>query len=163
MRRIVIVLTVLAITALSAGAAVAGQRKDPDAPKSWPAPAVQGERAFSALAGSQVGDATLRMAGSDRFLTAAAIADTVWDYENTIVVYLANGQNFPDALGLGASTLDLGPLLLVTRDALPEVTRAQLERLRPCLVVAAGGGAAVSDAVLLEADSYADPAACDEL
>jgi putative cell wall-binding protein len=163
-RRLVLLLTVLALTALSSGAAIAAQQqKDPAAEKSWPAPAAQELSALAGMGTTPVGRATLRVAGADRFTTAAAIADEVWDYENTLIVYLANGLNFPDALGLGASTLSLGPLLLVTKDGLPEVTRNQLARLRPCFIVAAGGAGAISDRVLAEADRYADPAGCDGL
>jgi hypothetical protein len=160
-RRLIVLLAVLALTALSGGAAIAAQGKDPAAAKSWPSPAAQGERMFAAAGSARpVGNATLRVSGADRFTTAAAIADVVWDYESTIIVFLANGQNFPDALGLGASTLELGPLLLVTKDGLPEVTRAQLQRLRPFFVVAAGGAGAISEQVLLQADRFTDPAAC---
>lgn len=167
MRRLLVIAIVLALTALTAGVAVAAQAKDPAAEKSWPTPGAQEDRAFAAAAqvGSieTVGTATLRLSGTDRFVTAAAIADAMWTYNNTIVVYLANGQNFPDALGLGASTADLGPLLLVTKEGLPEATREMLEILRPCYIVAAGGTGAISRKVLLEADRYADPVGCDGL
>lgn len=167
MRRLLALLAILALTVLSAGAAIAAQAKDPAAEKSWPNPAELNERSYAAATGfgsaESVGNATLRLSGSDRFITAAAIADALWEYNNTIFVYLANGENFPDALGLGASTMDLGPLLLVTKDGLPEVTRKKLAELRPCFIVAAGGRGAISEEVLLEADRYADPAVCGDL
>lgn len=112
------------------------------------------------LAAEDVGTATVRLSGADRYETAAEVSRSAWTPEDASVVYLASGENFPDALSAGASTQGLGPLLLTRPDVLPPATRAELERLAPCLVVVVGGDPAVSDAVALEADSYTDPAAC---
>ncbi|MFB9376162.1 hypothetical protein ACFFKU_01190 [Kineococcus gynurae] len=69
------------------------------------------------------------------------------------VVYLG-----PDGGSGGAGFLD-GPLLPTGHDHLPAGTRDQLARLQPCFVMVVGGAGSVSDSVLLEAESYADPRA----
>lgn len=111
------------------------------------------------LASEEIGAATFRLSGADRYETAAEVS-AAWTPEETVTVFLASGENYPDALSMGASTFLEGPLLLTRRDALPQATIDELDRLQPCFVVVVGGEAAVSDAVALEADSYADPAAC---
>jgi hypothetical protein len=103
-----------------------------------------------------VGRNSLRVAGANRYDTAAAIAEISWSYEDTIVVFLANGENFPDALGMGPSTFELGPLLLTQRDRLPNETIRVLKELEPCMVVVVGGRGAVSDEVARQADRYTE-------
>lgn len=88
-----------------------------------------------------------RVAGADRYATAAGFsASTVPPFAP--VVYVATGESFPDALAGGAAAGSEGsPVLLVTRDALPEATAAELGRLRPGHITVLGGPAAVSDAL----------------
>jgi putative cell wall-binding protein len=112
------------------------------------------------LASEVVGAGTLRLSGADRYETSAEISFAAWAPEDTITVFLASGENYPDALSIGASTFTEGPLLLTRRDALPQATVEELDRLRPCFVVVVGGESAVSDAVAEQADTYTDPAAC---
>ncbi len=104
-----------------------------------------------------VGRATLRLGGANRWETAQAVSQVFWEPEDTFVVALVSGENFPDSLSLPPTVSQLGPTLLVQRGALPAATRAELQRLRPCFVVAAGGAGVISDAVLRDADRYADP------
>jgi putative cell wall-binding protein len=138
--------------AAAAGAAGAGHLPQRLAP---------GQVAEGTLASAEVGKATLRLSGGDRFETAAEVSRANWDYETTAVVYLASGENYPDALAMGASTFGAGPLLLTRRDALPQATVEELERLAPCMVVVVGGTAAVSDAVAQQADGFTDPESCE--
>jgi putative cell wall-binding protein len=84
-----------------------------------------------------------RIAGTDRYATAAAVADTFAPGVPT--AYVATGEAFPDALAAGSAG---GPVLLVRRDTVLAATRAALDRLRPQRVVVVGGPAAVSDAVV---------------
>ena len=94
-------------------------------------------------AGAQpvVADGVERLAGPDRYATAAALAA---DAPTGRPVVLAVGTNFPDALAAAA----LGhPVLLAGRDSLPAVTRDALARLRPSQVLVAGGPAALSAGV----------------
>jgi putative cell wall-binding protein len=88
-----------------------------------------------------------RIAGANRYATAAAIsADT---FGPTVpVVYVATGERFPDALaGAAAGAFENGPVLLVTKDAIPSETDAELRRLLPQRIVILGGTAAVSAGV----------------
>lgn len=75
---------------------------------------------------------------------------------STPVVYVATGENFPDALGAAsAAAVRGGPVLLVQRDAIPQVTRDELTRLAPDTIVVAGGTAVVSVAVFDQLKAYA--------
>lgn len=95
-----------------------------------------------------------RLEGADRFATAAAIVDEYVD-AGVPVVYVATGQGYADALAGGpAAVVDGGPILLVTRDEVPEPTRISLSRLRPDRIVVLGGTAVVSQAVASRLGSY---------
>jgi putative cell wall-binding protein len=103
----------------------------------------------AALTGATV----TRLSGSDRYATAAAIAE---QFTTADVVYVATGQNFPDALAgaARAGALD-GPVLLTQPGALPMASRGQLERLAPDHIYVLGGTAAVSTAVMTQLGTYA--------
>lgn len=107
-----------------------------------------------------LGDASVRISGADRYATAADVSATLWDPELVQTVYLASGEGFADALAIGPSTYADGPLLLARRDELPSATVAEMQRLQPCFIVVVGGTAAISDAVAGQADALADPARC---
>lgn len=88
--------------------------------------------------------AVTRLAGEDRFGTAAAISAATFP-ERVAVVYIATGGGFADALSGGAAAArDRGPVLLVSGDGIPEATAQELRRLAPRHVVVLGGAAAVS-------------------
>ena len=116
-----------------------------------------GEITAQAAGSWQIGEATLRVGGANRWETAEAVSKTFWDSENTLAVALVSGENFPDSLSLPPAMASLGPTLLVSSRSLPAATRAELQRLRPCYIVAAGGTSVIPDAVLRDADQYADP------
>jgi putative cell wall-binding protein len=87
-----------------------------------------------------------RYGGADRYETAANIAAAV---PSGGTVYVATGENFPDALTGGpAAVLDRAPILLVTRDSVPQAVATELDRRAPARIVVLGGTAAVSDAVV---------------
>jgi putative cell wall-binding protein len=91
-----------------------------------------------------------RVAGADRFATAAALAQEI-GAGPVDVVYVASGEGFADALSGGATAADAGvPLLLTGRSALPPATAAALTALRPARIVVLGGRGSVDDAVLAE-------------
>jgi putative cell wall-binding protein/sugar phosphate isomerase/epimerase len=94
-----------------------------------------------------------RRAGDDRYATAAAVAAAVFPggVDRAVV---ATGEDFPDALAGGTAAAG-GPVLLTRPDALPEATRAELERLAPAAITVVGGLAAVSDAVVAELQAIA--------
>lgn len=75
---------------------------------------------------------------------------------STPVVFVGTGENFPDALGAGpAAALLGGPILLVSRDAIPGETANELRRLSPDTIYVVGGPAAVSDTVFEALTAYA--------
>ena len=90
-------------------------------------------------------DSVNRVAGADRFETSVAVSRAGFS-PGVPVVYLANGLNWPDALSAGPAAAHLGgPLLLVAPHRLPEVVRAELQRLRPKRIVVVGGTESVSE------------------
>lgn len=98
-----------------------------------------------------------RIAGPSRYATAAAISADTFD-PLVPVVYVATGESFPDALaGAAAGALEGGPVLLVTRDAIPSETDGELRRLLPERIVILGGPAAVSERVESSLQLYALP------
>ncbi len=98
-----------------------------------------------------------RVAGDDRFATAAQISRSVFA-PGVPAVYLTSGYNFPDALSGGpAAALDDGPVLLVAGTVLPDATRAELARLKPKRIVVLGGESTVAARVLAEAAAYTTP------
>lgn len=87
-----------------------------------------------------------RLAGESRYTTAARMAEVFWPQPSD-VVYLATGQDFPDALtGVPAAGRDRAPLLLVRPDCMPVATRRELDRLDPSSVVVLGGSRTISEA-----------------
>ncbi|MCY7324565.1 MAG: cell wall-binding repeat-containing protein [Microbacteriaceae bacterium] len=87
-----------------------------------------------------------RLQGSDRYATSVSVAG---QYAPGVpVVYIASGENFPDALSAApAAAVQGGPLLLSHPTVLMENVRAEIIRLAPRLIVVAGGPATVSPEV----------------
>ncbi|HET9416515.1 MAG TPA: cell wall-binding repeat-containing protein [Candidatus Limnocylindria bacterium] len=97
---------------------------------------------------------TFRLAGADRYATAAAIS-TAGFGPGVPTVFIATGTNFPDALaGAPASATLGGPLLLTAKDRLPTVTRTALFNLKPQRIVILGGTAVVSGTVAAQLDEF---------
>ena len=91
---------------------------------------------------------TVRLAGADRYATAAAIAGDAFR-PGVDVAFVATGATFPDALAAAAAAGRVGaPVLLVAPTAVPATTLAQLSRLQPGRIIVVGGPSAVSDTVL---------------
>jgi subtilisin family serine protease len=94
-----------------------------------------------------------RIAGDDRFATAAAVAERVFPGP-VAAAFVATGGNFPDALAGGpAAARNGGPLLLSGAERLSQASAEQLRRLRPQAIGVLGGNAALSDGVLADARS----------
>jgi glucose/arabinose dehydrogenase/putative cell wall-binding protein len=93
-----------------------------------------------------------RLAGNDRYGTAAAISGATWTQSN--IVYIATGANFPDGLagGAAAGSLDV-PMLLVRSTDVPSIVGQEIIRLHPTRIVILGGTGAVSAAVAAELTS----------
>ena len=96
-----------------------------------------------------------RLAGADRFATAAAISAASFA-RGVPVAYVAIGSNFPDALAAGAAAARRGgPVLLVNGSNIPAATSAELARLRPAQIEVVGGPSIVSDGVVSALRQYA--------
>ena len=99
--------------------------------------------------------AQARIAGSDRYATAAGVSASTFA-SGVPVAYVATGANFPDALAAGpAAARSGGPVLLTTATSLPDATATELGRLRPERIVVLGGIGAVSDAVITRLAGFA--------
>jgi putative cell wall-binding protein len=111
---------------------------------------VGGTSAVGAAVVKQLGALTTgtvtRLAGADRYATAAAVAAT-FPVPSTVVV--ATGAAASDALaGVPLAAVAKGPVLLVTAAGVPGPTAAQVARLAPSRLVVLGGTSAVPDAVV---------------
>jgi Tol biopolymer transport system component len=94
-----------------------------------------------------------RVAGPTRFDTASEIAERVGGTSAYVVEGLSadRRRGWPDALAAsGIAALQERPILLVTRDELPDATRDAIRSLGIDRVTVVGGTAAVSDAVVAE-------------
>lgn len=88
-----------------------------------------------------------RIAGDDRYASAAEVSRQVRTVTKP-TVFVALGENFPDALSAApAARKTGGALLLVTRASVPPATRTEIERLQPSQIVVVGGSTAVPAAV----------------
>lgn len=95
-----------------------------------------------------------RLAGNDRYATAAAISRARFG-GGASTVFIATGGTFPDALaGSPAAARANGPILLTSSGSLPAATAAELDRLNPSRIVVLGGPAAVSDGVVAQLAGY---------
>lgn len=88
--------------------------------------------------------AARRVAGGDRYGTAAAVARDA--FSGSSVAYLATGLDFPDALaGTAAAARDGAPLLLAARDCVTASTREAFRALGVSSRLVLGGVGVVSD------------------
>lgn len=96
-----------------------------------------------------------RISGTDRQGTAVEVSKRTFP-ANVPVVYVATGQNFPDALSAGpAAAKANGPLLLVDRDSMSQVVRTELTRLKPAKIVVVGSELSVGSQVYSDLAGYA--------
>ncbi len=106
-----------------------------------------------------------RLAGADRYETAVRVAEGI-TYDTPPDVFVATGENFPDALAVGpvaygeqfvqdGVNIQRGPLLLVGRDDVPDVTAAYIEQLEPRRIYVIGGTGAISGDVEAELSALA--------
>lgn len=99
--------------------------------------------------------AFFRQSGLDRYGTAAAVSSKAFP-AGADNVFVASGTSFPDALaGASFAAANGGPILLVRRDALPNATAEELDRLNPKVVTVLGGTSAVSDPIAEAVAEYA--------
>lgn len=97
-----------------------------------------------------------RIAGANRYATASVLTATFAPGQD--VVYVASGQDYPDALAVAPIAASVeAPLLLVRHDAIPPETAAELKRLTPKRIVVLGGTGAVDAATYKALAAYAEP------
>lgn len=88
-----------------------------------------------------------RIAGPDRYATAAAASRAAFTTGTCDAVVIASGEDFPDALAAAPLAGALrAPVLLVRRASVPSSTSAEIARLGATRVVIVGGPGAVSTA-----------------
>jgi len=108
----------------------------------------------STLRGYTAGGVT-RLAGTDRYATAAAISRAAFP-SGASIVYIVTGSTFPDGLAASAvAARAKAPILLSHAGSLPSTTSTELRRLAPSQIVVMGGPSAVGDAVLQQLKGYA--------
>jgi putative cell wall-binding protein len=147
MRRLLWVLAVLGVLVAACGAG------DDDDGETKGRTTITVPTADGAAAEDGGGDAAVRrLAGDDRYATAAAVALDRWDHPSD--VFLASGADPADALaGAYGSGLHSSPVLLTTRDELPPATIDALRSIAPTKVRVLGGSASISDAVVAEVEA----------
>jgi putative cell wall-binding protein len=90
-----------------------------------------------------------RLAGDQRWDTAAAISRKAFPNPGVPVAYIASGEDFADGLSAApAAAKQGGPVLFVQQNLVPAATMTELQRLKPARIVVVGGTNAVSDADL---------------
>lgn len=108
------------------------------------------EASLEASVAAITGGSVARLAGADRYATAAAVARWALGEGFTMTEpYLATGLAYPDALAASQLAGSRGyPLLLMRRDAVPDGTKAILaeHRLAIAKLWLLGGFGAISDA-----------------
>ena len=104
-----------------------------------------------------------RLSGTDRYATAAVVANTIGaagvaKHDNKATAIVVSGENFADAVSasplVSGPTTQAGtlahPILLVTKDSVPVSTEVALLNLGIKKIVIVGGESAVSSAVATE-------------
>lgn len=90
-----------------------------------------------------------RLAGENRYGTAADISETMYTSKKTDTVVLAYGLDSADALaGVPLASKLNAPILLTTKDKLPDDTLAEIKRLGAKKVYILGGTGAISEKVV---------------
>ncbi|TKD70719.1 cell wall-binding repeat-containing protein [Pseudalkalibacillus hwajinpoensis] len=88
-----------------------------------------------------------RIAGEDRYETAALISKKGWENGSKVVV-IARGDNFADALaGAPLAKKEKAPILLSKSNNVPDVTKSELQRLKTEKVILLGGEEALTKSV----------------
>lgn len=105
---------------------------------------------------TRLGVGVARSGGANRWETSAAVAARYG--AGVDVVYVATGQDFPDALAGGAlAGRDGAPVVLTDTGRIPNASRAALARLAPAKIVVLGGPGVVSADVLTELEGFVTP------
>jgi competence protein ComEC len=96
---------------------------------------------------ASMGNTTERAAGNDRYETCLKIAEKVNTSKGT-PVFLATGENFPDALSIASVAASKEyPIILTSKDKLPNGVGTYLSSLQPSEVFIVGGTGVISTSV----------------
>ena len=88
-----------------------------------------------------------RIAGANRYATAVAVSQAGFP-SGAPVVYIAQGADYPDALGAApAAVKEGGPLLLTESSVLTPIVKTEIQRLNPSKIVVVGGTGVVKPTV----------------
>jgi len=101
------------------------------------------------------GGGVVRLAGADRYATAAAISQ-YHHPSGAPMAYVATGMNFPDALAAGAPAAVRGAPTILVKGSVPPSAAAELERLNPVRIIVLGGPRVVNQSVFNALFAYAD-------
>lgn len=102
-------------------------------------------KAVPAFAKNRIYD-TLRISGSDRYITSADISKTGWTRANTVII--ATGTDYPDALSATALSRSVdAPILLSGKSQLKSVTVNEIKRLKTNHAILIGGKGVIGDGV----------------
>lgn len=100
------------------------------------------------LRGLGVAGKVVRLDGANRYDTAAKVARDAFGTSKVNAVFVASGQDFPDALTASAAAGHLGgPVLLTMSGQLPAETSKALADLKPAKSYVVGGPGVISDSV----------------
>ncbi|WP_454301329.1 cell wall-binding repeat-containing protein [Salana multivorans] len=96
----------------------------------------------------------VRISGGDRYETALKVS--AYQKPGVKAVFLASGQDFPDALSASAAAAKLdAPLLLTRANALPKGVLDEIKRLAPEKIYVVGGSGSIGGAVYEEVSAVA--------
>lgn len=96
-----------------------------------------------------------RLAGSNRYQTAARVSQAVWGPETRTVI-LASGEDFADSLVAGPLAVSLdAPVLITPAHRLDGAISSELARLSPDSIIIVGGPRAVTETVAVAAAAAA--------
>ena len=109
----------------------------------------------SALDAYDTGGGVLRLAGADRYATAAAISRHHHP-SGAPMAYVATGLDFPDALAAGAPAAVRGAPTILVKSSVPSASATELERLDPVRIIVLGGPRVVSQPVFNALFAFAD-------
>lgn len=97
------------------------------------------------------GYTVVRIGGKDRYETSALVARKLAEVLNVTTftkAYIVTGENFPDGLAAGPlAAAENAPILLVRKDAIPQVIKEILSAYGVKNTVIVGGTAVISDTV----------------
>ncbi len=109
----------------------------------------------SLVARFHTGGGATRIAGSDRYATAATISAATFAGGTVDTAYVASGRDWADALAaVPHAARSGGPVLLTLPTEVPGRLQQELIRLRPHRIIVVGGPGVVSDGVLAALDAF---------